>query len=66
MKDNFGVTAMLLIEDMASSDLDDYNCTIKNEFGTDSMILSLTQLGKIYLPYKIFFIQIPPLHLYIV
>ena len=39
------MTSTLTINDLASNDFDDYNCTIKNERGMDSMVFTLSQTG---------------------
>ena len=40
------MTSTLTINDLASNDFDDYNCTIKNERGMDSMVFTLSQTGE--------------------
>lgn len=41
-----GLTSILSIADLASNDFDDYECTIINERGSDSMVVTLSQTGK--------------------
>jgi len=41
-----GITTMLTIKDLATTDFDDYNCTVVNALGSDSALVTLSQTGN--------------------
>lgn len=44
-----GVKSHLTIKDLVSDDFADYNCTIRNERGMDSVIITLSLVGQYHL-----------------
>lgn len=42
----FGIKSHLSINDLATNDFAEYNCTVINERGSDSVVLKLSQVGK--------------------
>lgn len=40
-----GIKSHLNIKDVASNDFDEYNCTVVNSRGSDTVIFNLMQIG---------------------